>query len=60
MNTTFPWLQKGHHPALNSFFILLKLFAAAGAGALVITLLTVSFQAVQAATANPVKGLRQE
>ena len=36
------------------------LFAAAGAGALAITLLTVSFQAVKAALANPVKSLRSE
>jgi ABC-type antimicrobial peptide transport system permease subunit len=35
-------------------------FAAAGAGALVITLLTVSFQAIKAALANPVKSLRSE
>jgi ABC-type antimicrobial peptide transport system permease subunit len=36
------------------------IFAAAGAGALGITLLTVSFQAVKAALANPVKSLRSE
>ncbi len=35
-------------------------FAASGLGALAITLLTVSFQAVKAALANPVKSLRSE
>ena len=42
--TTIPW----------------AVFALAGAAALVITLLTVSFQAVRAALANPVKSLRTE
>ncbi len=36
------------------------IFGAAGAGALMITLLTVSFQAIKAALANPVKSLRTE
>jgi putative ABC transport system permease protein len=36
------------------------LFALAGAGALVIALLTISFQAIRAALANPVKSLRTE
>ncbi len=36
------------------------IFGAAGAGALAITLLTVSFQAIKAANANPVKSLRTE
>ena len=35
-------------------------FIGAGAGAMVITLLTVSFQAIKAALANPVKSLRTE
>ncbi len=35
-------------------------FAAAGLGALLIALLTISFQAIKAATANPVKSLRTE
>ena len=35
-------------------------FAAAGLGALIIALLTISFQAIKAATANPVKSLRTE
>jgi hypothetical protein len=36
------------------------LFVAAGMGALLITVVTVSFQAVRAATQNPVKSLRTE
>jgi uncharacterized membrane protein YdcZ (DUF606 family) len=36
------------------------IFAAASVGALVITLATVSFQAVKAALANPVNSLRTE
>jgi len=36
------------------------IFIAAGCGALIITLLTVSFQAIKAAIANPVKSLRTE
>jgi putative ABC transport system permease protein len=36
------------------------IFASAGAGALLITLLTVSYQAIRAALANPVKSLRTE
>ena len=36
------------------------IFSAAGAGALLITLLTVSFQAIKAALDNPVKSLRKE
>lgn len=36
------------------------LFALAGAGALLIALLTISFQAIKAALANPVKSLRTE
>jgi ABC-type antimicrobial peptide transport system permease subunit len=36
------------------------MFALAGLGALIIALLTVSFQAIKAAVANPVKSLRTE
>ena len=50
------WLQKYSYRTELSWWI----FAAAGAGALVITLLTVSFQAVKAALMNPVKSLRSE
>jgi len=40
--------------------IALWIFAVAGLGALLIALATVSFQAIKAATANPVKSLRTE
>ncbi|HEX5170428.1 MAG TPA: ABC transporter permease [Cyclobacteriaceae bacterium] len=40
--------------------ISLWIFVGAGLGALVITLFTVSFQAIRAAVANPVKSLRSE
>jgi putative ABC transport system permease protein len=50
------WLQGYEYRADLSWWI----FAAAGAAALVITLLTVSFQAIKAAIANPVKSLRTE
>lgn len=36
------------------------IFGASGAGALLITLITVSFEAVKAAIANPIKSLRTE
>ncbi len=36
------------------------IFAASGAGALLVTLLTVSFQAIRAALANPTRSLRNE
>jgi ABC-type antimicrobial peptide transport system permease subunit len=35
-------------------------FGAAATGALLVTLLTVSYQAIRAARANPVKSLRSE
>jgi ABC-type antimicrobial peptide transport system permease subunit len=50
------WLQKYEYRTNISGWI----FFAAGLGALVITLLTVSFQAIKAAVANPVKSLRSE
>jgi len=50
------WLQNYQYRADLSWWI----FAAAGTGALIITLLTVSFQAIKAAIANPVKSLRAE
>lgn len=49
------WLQDFAYKAAISWWI----FAAAGGMALVITLITVSFQAVKAAIANPVRSLRQ-
>ncbi len=50
------WLQNYNYRTQISWWI----FAAAGTGALLITLLTVSFQAIKAAIANPVKSLRTE
>ncbi len=50
------WLQNYQYRAELSWWI----FAAAGAGALLITLLTVSFQSIKAALMNPVKSLRSE
>ena len=50
------WLQNYQYRTQLSWWI----FAAAGSGALIITLLTVSYQAIKAAMANPVKSLRTE
>jgi len=50
------WLQNFPYHTGLSWLI----FAAAGCGALVITLLTVSYQSIKAAMANPVKSLRTE
>jgi hypothetical protein len=50
------WLQKYEYRSTISWWI----FAAAGVGALAITLLTVSYQSIKAALANPVKSLRSE
>ncbi len=50
------WLQNYQYRAEFSWWI----FAIAATGAVVITLLTVSFQAIKAAIANPVKSLRTE
>ena len=50
------WLQQYDYRTKISFWI----FIFSGLGALVITLLTVSFQAIKAAIANPVKSLRSE
>jgi putative ABC transport system permease protein len=50
------WLQRYEYRTEISWWI----FVAAGAGALIITLLTVSFQAIKAALANPVKSIRTE
>lgn len=50
------WLQKYTYRTEISWWI----FAASAAGALMITLLTVSFQAIKAALMNPVKSLRSE
>jgi len=50
------WLQKYEYRTEISWWV----FILAAAGALIITLLTVSFQAIKAALANPVKSLRTE
>jgi ABC-type antimicrobial peptide transport system permease subunit len=50
------WLQGYQYKTIMSWWI----FVLAGAGAIIITLLTVSFQAIKAALANPVKSLRSE
>ena len=50
------WLQSYPYRTSLSWWI----FAATGSGALLITLLTVSYQAIKAALANPVKSLRTE
>lgn len=50
------WLQKYEYHTTISWWI----FLLTGLGALLITLLTVSFQAVKAALMNPVKSLRSE
>ncbi|MBS1916719.1 MAG: ABC transporter permease [Bacteroidetes bacterium] len=50
------WLQNYQYRTELSWWI----FAVAGVGALLITLITVSFQSIKAALANPVKSLRSE
>jgi putative ABC transport system permease protein len=50
------WLQNYEYRTTISWWV----FAVAIGGALLITLLTVSFQAIKAAIANPVKSLRTE
>ncbi|ACU62569.1 ABC transporter permease [Chitinophaga pinensis] len=50
------WLEKYEYRTNISWWI----FAVAGAGSLLITLLTVSFQSIKAAMINPVKSLRSE
>jgi ABC-type antimicrobial peptide transport system permease subunit len=52
----YKWLQNyGYRTSLSTW-----IFLAAGAGTILITLITVSFQAIRAALANPVKSLRTE
>lgn len=50
------WLQEYEYRTPVSWWI----FIAAAAGALMITILTVSFQAIKAALANPIRSLRTE
>ena len=50
------WLQNYQYRTNLSWWI----FAAAGVGALLITIITVSFQSIKAAITNPIKSLRTE
>jgi ABC-type antimicrobial peptide transport system permease subunit len=50
------WLQQYEYRTTISWWI----FAVSISGALVLTLITVSFQAIRAAVSNPVKSLRTE
>jgi hypothetical protein len=50
------WLQKYDYRTSIPWW----LFFVSCAGALIITLLTISFQAIKAAVANPVRSLRTE
>lgn len=50
------WLESYEYRTSVSWWI----FASSAAGALVITLVTVSFQAIKAATSNPINSLRSE
>jgi len=50
------WLQKYEYRTGISWWV----FAVSGGGALAITLLTVSFQAIKAALMNPIKSLKSE
>ncbi|WP_315820381.1 FtsX-like permease family protein [Paraflavitalea speifideaquila] len=52
----YQWLQNYQYRVPMSWWI----FATTGAGAIIITLLTVSFQAMKAALVNPVKSLKTE
>ena len=58
--TSYYFLHKGISGYEYRTEIAWWIFAAASVGALVITLATVSFQAVKAALANPVNSLRTE
>jgi putative ABC transport system permease protein len=50
------WLQHYQYRTEVAWWI----FVAAGLGALLITILTVSYQSIKAATVNPSKSLRTE
>ncbi len=50
------WIQKFTYRTDISWWI----FILAGAGAIIITIITISFQSIKAATSNPVKSLRTE
>jgi putative ABC transport system permease protein len=50
------WLKKYNYHTEISWWI----FVATGVGALMLTMMTISYQAIKAGTANPVKSLRSE
>jgi putative ABC transport system permease protein len=50
------WLETYDYHTTISWYV----FAITAAGTLMVTLLTVSYQAITAATVNPVKSLRSE
>jgi len=50
------WLQHYNYHAELSWWV----FAATAAGAIIITLLTISYQSIKAALANPVRSLKSE
>jgi ABC-type antimicrobial peptide transport system permease subunit len=50
------WLQKYDYRISISPFV----FIIAGIGAIIITIITISFQSIKAALANPVNSLRSE
>ena len=52
----YSWLQNYQYRTPLNWFI----FLATGSGAIIITLVTVSFQSIKAALANPVKSLKNE
>jgi len=52
----YSWLQNYTYRTGLSWWV----FATAGFGALAITLLTISYQSIKAALANPVRSLRSE
>ncbi|HMF71980.1 MAG TPA: hypothetical protein VK616_10920, partial [Flavitalea sp.] len=50
------WLENYQYRTELSWWV----FAAAGSGAVIVTLLTISYQSIKAALSNPVKSLRTE
>jgi len=50
------WIQKFTYRTDISWWV----FVLAGSGAIIITIITISFQSIKAATANPIKSLRTE
>ena len=56
----FYYLHNWLHQYTYRVSIGVGVFIASGVAAIIITLLTISFQAIKAALANPVKSLRSE